>query len=138
MSEPEEEEIGGEWSSGEPCGGEIGGKCGSTKRRHGSQRWYGAYHSCRHGQNFQNSETHFSCSSLSLSLSSLRDNREDVSYNNQHRTFMRCPDVAVTLMDPTLFYFLHEYLNANMGFPIFHMLLLPAPHKFYNSKNILL
>lgn len=84
MSEPEEEEIRGEWSSREPCGGEIGGKCGSTRTRRGCQRWFGACHSCRHGQIFQNSETHFS-RALSLSL---RDNREDVSYNNQLLTFM--------------------------------------------------
>lgn len=30
MTELEEEEIGGEWSSGEACGGGIGAKCGST------------------------------------------------------------------------------------------------------------
>lgn len=64
----------------------------------------------------------------SLASLSLRDNREDVSYENQHRTFMRCPDVVVTLMDPTSFYLLAEYLNATMGFPIFNMHLRPKPN----------
>ena len=30
MIELEEEEIGGEWSSGEACGGGSGAKCGGT------------------------------------------------------------------------------------------------------------
>jgi len=60
VSEPEEEKIGGERSSGELNGGEIGGKCGSASRLEGDQRWFGAYHGCRHGQIFQYSETHFS------------------------------------------------------------------------------